>query len=218
MVDGRSAMGTENRAEILRSACAGKATAMQAEDFLELNTKTAGRSLMRDHDLVYIFHNVIDKTGDVAFTESQTFEAVERAFDELEAIIRKVANINGSNMLLTADHGFLFQQDEVAGADIMALPAAQEWMARNRRFALGRGIISTSSVKIFESAQLGLGGNWSAAFPLSLGRFPLQGSGKRYVHGGLSLQEVAGVDLTVPGSSRTGQSATEDHAGRPLRS
>ena len=45
-------------------------------------------------------------------------------------------------------------------------------------------------MKIFSSAQLGVGGEWSAAFPLSLGRFPLQGSGKRYVHGGLSLQEV----------------------------
>ncbi len=33
-------------------------------------------------------------------------------------------------------------------------------------------------------------GDWSAAFPLSLGRFPQQGSGKRYVHGGVSLQEV----------------------------
>ena len=47
-----------------------------------------------------------------------------------------------------------------------------------------------AKVKVFSSASLGLGGDWSAAFPLSLGRFPLQGSGKRYVHGGISLQEV----------------------------
>lgn len=33
-------------------------------------------------------------------------------------------------------------------------------------------------------------GDWSGAFPLALGRFPLKGSGKRYVHGGVSLQEV----------------------------
>jgi hypothetical protein len=45
-------------------------------------------------------------------------------------------------------------------------------------------------VKIFSARDLGLAGDWSAAFPLALGRFPLQGSGKRYVHGGLSLQEV----------------------------
>ena len=40
----------------------GKATAVQAEEFLEMNTKTDGRALMRDHDVIYIFHNTIDKS------------------------------------------------------------------------------------------------------------------------------------------------------------
>lgn len=190
MVDGQSATGTENRAKILSLACGGKGTAIQAEDFLELNTKTDGRALMRDHEVIYIFHNVIDKTGDAPGTEGKTFDAVEQAFEELDLIIKKVANINGSNMLLTADHGFLFQQDDVAEDDATPLPAAREWTFRNRRFSFGRGIPAAPKVKNFESAALGVGGDWSAAFPLSLGRFPLQGSGMRYVHGGLSLQEV----------------------------
>jgi uncharacterized protein (TIGR02687 family) len=189
-VDGRSAAGTANRAEILSLACAGKAIGLQAEEFLELNTKTKGRALMRDHEVIYIFHNVIDKTGDASGTEAKTFDAVEDAFEELELIIKKVANINGSNMLLTADHGFLFQQDDVDADDATPLPAAGEWTFRNRRFAFGRDILADSKVKVFGSAALGLGCDWSAAFPLSLGRFPLQGSGKRYVHGGISLQEV----------------------------
>jgi uncharacterized protein (TIGR02687 family) len=189
-VDGRSATGTANRREILSLACDSKATAIQAEDFLELNTKTEGRALMRDHEVIYIFHNVIDKTGDAPSTEAKTFDAVEDAFAELDLIIKKVANINGSNMLLTADHGFLFQQDDVAKDDATALPAAGEWTFKNRRFALGRDISPNAKVKIFGSTELGLAGDWSAAFPLSLGRFPLQGSGMRYVHGGISLQEV----------------------------
>ena len=189
-VDGQSAIGTENRAKILKFACGGKGTAIQAEDFLELNTKTDGRALMRDHEVIYIFHNVIDKTGDAPGTEGKTFDAVEQAFAELDLIIKKVANINGSNMLLTADHGFLFQQDEVAEGDATPLPAAGEWTFRNRRFSLGHAIPPAAQVKIFASAALGVSGDWSAAFPLSLGRFPLQGSGMRYVHGGISLQEV----------------------------
>lgn len=189
-IDGRSTAGTTNRREILSLACEGKATAIQAEDFLELNTKTEGRDLMRQHEVIYIFHNVIDKTGDAPRTEAKTFDAVENAFAELELIIKKVANINGSNMLLTADHGFLFQQDDVARADATVMPAAAEWTFRNRRFALGRNITPNANVKIFSSTALGLGGDWSAAFPLSLGRFPLQGSGMRYVHGGVTLQEI----------------------------
>jgi uncharacterized protein (TIGR02687 family) len=190
MVDGRSASGTPNRAEILRLACDGKGTALQAEEFLELNTKTDGRALMRDHDVIYIFHNTIDKVGDSVNTEAKTFDAVETAFGEIEAIIKKVANINGTNMLLTADHGFLFQQDDLDSGDMTAVPSANEWSYRSRRFILGKGIESNSKVKIFTSNALGVAGEWSAAFPLSLGRFPLQGSGKRYVHGGISLQEV----------------------------
>ncbi len=189
-VDGRSATGTANRAEILSLACEGRATALQAEEFLELNTKTEGRALMRDHDVIYILHNAIDKVGDSASTEAKTFDAVETAFAEIEAIIKKVANINGSNMLLTADHGFLFQQDEVDSGDMATVPAADEWSYRSRRFILGKGIESSSKVTVFTSTALGVNGDWSAAFPLSLGRFPLQGSGKRYVHGGTSLQEV----------------------------
>jgi uncharacterized protein (TIGR02687 family) len=189
-VNGRSATGTANRREILSLACDGKATAIQTEEFMELNTKTEGRALMRDHEVIYIFHNVIDKMGDAPGTEAKTFDAVEMALTELEVIIKKVANINGNNMLLTADHGFLFQQDNVAKDDAVALPTAGEWTFKNRRFALGRDISPNAKVKIFDSAALGLMGDWSAAFPLSLGRFPLQGSGMRYVHGGISLQEV----------------------------
>ncbi len=189
-VDGRSATGTENRVEILRLACAGRATGIRGEEFLELNTKTDGRALMRDHDVIYIYHNVIDKIGHTPGTEAKTFDAVEQAFDELDLIIKKVANINGTNMLLTADHGFLFQQDDVADDDATPIPEAAEWLFRDRRFAFGRGVSANPAVKVFGSATLELDGNWSSAFPLSLGRFPLQGSGKRYVHGGITLQEV----------------------------
>ena len=190
-VDGRSATGTDNRTEILRRGSGVSARAIQAEEFLEMNSKTDGRALTRDHEVIYIFHNLIDKLGDDLKTEARTSEGVEQAFAELEDIIRKIANVNGSNMLLTADHGFLFQQDDVADDDMTPLPAAREWLYRSRRFALGRDITPSPAVKIFRSADLGLGGDWSAAFPLSLGRFPLQASGKRFVHGGVTLQEIA---------------------------
>lgn len=189
-LDGRSCTGTEARNEILKRALDGKGTAIQAEHFLEMNTKVEGRALMRDHEVIYIFHNVIDKVGDSSTTEAKTTEAVEQAFDELVKIVKRVGNVNGNNMLLTADHGFLFQQEPLDKGDSTALPDAAEWTNRNRRFAIGRGITESGATKVFDASQLGLPGDWSCAFPVSLGRFPLQGSGKRYVHGGFSLQEV----------------------------
>jgi uncharacterized protein (TIGR02687 family) len=189
-VDGRSATGTENRNEILKRALNGRGTAIQAEQFLDLNTKSEGRSLMREHDVIYIFHNVIDKTGDAPVTEAKTVDAVEQAFEELTQIVKKVANINGTTMLLVADHGFLFQQDAVDDGDDTDFPPASAWTFRNRRFAIGKAIRPTGDTKAFAAGQLDLPGDWSCAFPVSLGRFPIQGSGKRYVHGGFSLQEV----------------------------
>lgn len=210
-LDGRSCTGTEARNEILKLALDGKGTAIQAEQFLEMNTKIEGRALMRDHEVIYIFHNVIDKTGDSSTTEAKTTEAVEQAFEELVKIVKKVTNVNGNNMLLTADHGFLFQQEPLDKGDSTALPEATEWTNRNRRFAIGRGITESKATKVFEASQLGLPGEWSCAFPVSLGRFPLQGSGKRYVHGGFSLQEVVipVVHINKSRSDDTGRVSVE---------
>jgi uncharacterized protein (TIGR02687 family) len=234
IVNGQSTVGTENRDKVLKKYLDGKGVAIQAAQFLELNTKTEGRALMREHDVIYIYHNVIDKIGDSAVTEAKTVDAVEQAFEELMLIVKKVANVNGNNMLLTADHGFLFQQDDVHKGDATQLPAAGEWINRNRRFAIGRNILETPGVRIFSAAQLGLSGDWSCAFPHSLGRFPLQGSGKRYVHGGFSLQEVVlpvvhinksrtddtgrvGVELMrVPAKITTGQVSLSLFQEKPL--
>jgi hypothetical protein len=145
---------------------------------------------MQQNDVLYVYHNVIDKTGDSPTTEAKTADAVEEAFRELLEIVKKVPNLNVSNMLLVSDHGFLFQQDDVSDEDHCAYPLATEWLNRNRRFAIGYGIQKSTDTITFSAEQLNLTGSWSCAFPASLGRFPLQGSGKRYVHGGYSLQEV----------------------------
>jgi len=210
-LDGRSCTGTSCRNEILKKALDGKGTAIQAVHFLEMNTKIEGRALMRDHEVVFIFHNVIDKTGDSSTTEAKTTDAVEKAFEELIQIVKKVANVNGNNMILTADHGFLFQQEPLEAGDSASLPDATEWTYRDRRFAIGRGIAESGASKVFNATQLGLSGDWSCAFPVGLGRFPLQGSGKRYVHGGFSLQEVVipVVHINKSRSDDTGRVSVE---------
>jgi uncharacterized protein (TIGR02687 family) len=189
-VDGRESAGTDARREILAATVRCRATALQAEAFMEMNTATEARALIRDHDVVYLYHNVIDDTGDKLASEAQTTEAVESAMESLLKLLKKIANANGGQVLLTADHGFLFQQTEVAEADDLPLPVAAEWLFPHRRFAIGRGLRPTAGIKVFTASALGLSGDWVAAFPMALGRFPLKGSGKRFVHGGISLQEV----------------------------
>ena len=115
---------------------------------------------------------------------------MEQTFDELELILRKIASLKGSQAVITADHGFLFQQEPVDANDRAEFPPASELSFKNRRFALGSGIKASTGQKVFTAAELGLSGSWEAVFPLGLDRFPRSGSGSRFVHGGTSLQEV----------------------------
>lgn len=190
LVDGQSATGTENRDKLLKAYANGRATAILAEDFLNLATSKEGAELTRDHDLIVIYHNRIDRIGDKRESEADTCQAVEQTFDDLELILRKIASLKGSQAVITADHGFLFQQEPVDANDRAQFPTAKDLSFKNRRFALGRGIKASAGQKLFTADQLGLSGNWQAVFPLGLDRFPRSGSGSRFVHGGTSLQEV----------------------------
>lgn len=188
--DEKSTAGTENRSAILGSYLPGGGCALTSEKFLAMNSHTEGRPLMKVNDVIFIYHNVIDKIGDDRHSEAQTPAAVENAFDEIEKIIKKAVSINFTHVFVTADHGFLFQQEPVSDEDATPLPSATRVLNKNRRFVFGEGIKATPKVLVRHASGLGLPGEWECAFPRSLGRFPLKGSGKRYVHGGLTLQEM----------------------------
>ena len=192
VLDGQRTSSTEDRDKILKTYAKGRAKAIKAEDFLNLTTSKEGADLTRDHDLIVIYHNRIDRIdriGDKRESEADTCQAVEDSFADLDMILRKIASLKGSQAVITADHGYLFQQEPVDANDRAEFPAAKELSFKNRRFALGTGIQASGGQKVFTAGALGLAGDWEAVFPLGLDRFPRSGSGSRFVHGGTSLQE-----------------------------
>ena len=80
---------------------------------LNLATSKEGADLTRDHDLIVIYPNRIDRIGDTRESEADTCQAVEDSFADLDKILRKIASLKGSQAVITADHGFLFQQEPV---------------------------------------------------------------------------------------------------------
>ncbi|MCV5341626.1 PglZ domain-containing protein, partial [Escherichia coli] len=91
--------------------------AIKSKDLLELKNQE-GRDLIRDYEVVYIWHNTIDATGDTASTEDKTFEACRAAVTELKDLVTKVINrLHGTRIFVTADHGFLFQQQALSVQD-----------------------------------------------------------------------------------------------------
>jgi hypothetical protein len=78
----------------------------------------------------------------------------------------------------------------VADSDFITYDVAGEAEKNNRRFVLGQNLQVPDAAMHFTAQELGLKGDREVVLPKSVKRFRQRGSGSRYVHGGLSLQEV----------------------------
>lgn len=189
IVDGQSAQGSTNRGKILAAAVPSSAVVL-AKDLLDMN-QADSRALLRDNDVVYVYHNLIDKTGDTRDTEERVFAAAEDTLSELVRLVKKLTNANASNLLVTADHGFIYQHRPLEESAFLSnVPEGDEVLYRDRRFILGRGLRSQAGFRTFTPEQLGLEGSLNVQIPKSINRLRLKGSGSRFVHGGATLQEV----------------------------
>ena len=189
LVDGQSSQGTQNREKILKMGSGKIGTALKADDFIKMEREEC-RTLLRDNDVVYFYHNLIDFTGK-RDSEERVFEAAENTLDFLIKLIKKLTGANASNLLVTADHGFIYQHRPIAESDYLSTDVSgDEILYRDRRFVMGRGLKESSSFKSFTSAELGLTGNIEVQIPKSINRLRLQGSASRFVHGGATLQEL----------------------------
>ena len=190
LVDGQSSQGAANRTKILKAATAGRGQAVTGEDLMAMNREDS-RELLKANDVLYIYHNRIDHTGDKMHSEGQAFEAVEQTLGDLVRIVKKLTAANASNLLITADHGFIYQNRALEESDFSGVDArGDEILYRDRRFVLGKGLKENSGLRKFESSALGLSGDVDVQIPKSINRLRLKGSGSRFVHGGASLQEV----------------------------
>ena len=188
-IGGISTQGTANRDKLIKLTLGDKACAKQAKSILEM-TQDQGRELFKRHDVIYIYHNRIDHAGDKMQSEGEAFDATERTFEDLMTLVKKLTAYNASNILITADHGFIYQNRPLEESDFLTAEVQGDIHYRDRRFLLGKQLSAPHSVKVFSSAQLGLVGDVHAAIPKGIQRLRLSGSGSRFVHGGATLQEV----------------------------
>jgi uncharacterized protein (TIGR02687 family) len=190
LVDGQSSQGTANRIKILGQAINKRTTACKADELMAMKGDDC-RALVRDHDVIYVYHNRIDATGDKRESEERVFEAVEETLQELIRLIKKLTGANANNLLVTSDHGFIYQNRAIDESDFSGVDAeGDQILFRDRRFVLGKGLAEASSLHKFTPEQLGLAGEVEVQIPKSINRLRLKGSGSRFVHGGASLQEV----------------------------
>ena len=187
LCDGELTDGTENRDKILKRY-APKNCAVTYETLLTLN-QSQRRELVGGADVVYIYHNKIDAVGDKANTENQVFEACETAVEELKNLVRMIVNsMNGSNILITADHGFLYsyeplQESEKAEASLVN----GNLMETGRRYILAEQ--NASSDLLMRIPMDSYSDTLTGFAPYETIRIKKPGGGINFVHGGISLQE-----------------------------
>ena len=189
-VDGMSSKGTAARTKILQTNSGVRATAIKAVDFMNMNSSKEGREFVKQYDLIYIYHNKIDHEGDDTNSENSVFVAVEQELVYLMDIMKKIANMNGNNMMVTSDHGFIYQHSELDESDFSISGHSGEIWKENRRFIMGKNLTSDSATKSFIGVALGIQSDVDILITKSINRLRVKGASSRFVHGGASLQEI----------------------------
>lgn len=188
LVDGKYSTSTEQRAKIL-SAYEG--TAIRTEDFKSLG-RDKGREFVQKHRVIYIYHNIIDNEGDDQKSEHRTFTAARETINDLSSLVSHIVNtLNGTHIFITADHGFLYQEDYPNSSDKSGLGAKPKGTLKaKKRYLLGSNLGKATNV-FHGNTQTTAGTINSMEFwvPKGANRFHFVG-GARFVHGGAMLQEI----------------------------
>lgn len=188
MADDMPTSGLANRQKILAKA---EGTAIKADDFMAMS-KTVGREFIKPYRVIYIYHNQIDQTADTG-NEEKTFAAVRNTIAELGNIVARIVNtLNGNYVVVTADHGFLFQESAPTESDknpITDKPSGT--VISKKRYLLGKSLSDHAGAYHGKtSVTASANGEMEFWVPRGTNRFHFIG-GSRFIHGGAMPQEVA---------------------------
>jgi uncharacterized protein (TIGR02687 family) len=197
LADGHTVATLEQRNEHLKPF---GGMAIKAEELMALG-KDKGRELVREQRLIYVYHDRIDMTGDKQASETKTFEAAAQTVQELSGLLGLIINgLNGSTVLVTADHGFMYQESPLDESDKSTLeekPAGT--LKAKKRYLIGRDLGTTPKAWSGNTAvTAGTTAEGSLDFwvPKGASRFHFAG-GARFVHGSAMPQEVVVPVITV---------------------
>lgn len=197
LVDGQTTQGLEQRHKVLQRY----QSTFAAVQFAEVNnwSRQEAREFFKNHDTVYVYHNHIDAVADKRSTQSLTLDAVEDSLNELEGLISKLTKSwNRTHVVLCSDHGFIYQHRPVADSWLEDFPSLPDPLELHQRYMLvrrGRGKVAGYRIPL--SRLLPCDEDIDMILPRGVNRFRRQGVGHKFVHGGLSLQELAVPGLTV---------------------
>lgn len=185
-----------------------KSRAVQYDDIKNMSQEEL-RSVFAGQEVVYVYHDQIDARGDKYKTENEVFVACEEAIDEIAKLIRRLTtSANTSHFIVTSDHGFIYKRDKLTSSDkIGGITGASD------RFVISDAPMQESGIcSIPLKNASGTNDDRVVNMPMGSTLFRAPGSGKNYVHGGCSPQEmlVPVIEVKTERAKRETSSATID--------
>ena len=187
-VDGSILSTTDKRSEHLES-CKEGAICVPFETVAEYNQEK-NREIFK-HPLVYILHDVIDKTGHDG-TSKQITQSCHEAIDDLARIIHKIhESYNVTEVYITSDHGFLFNDIVFAEKDKHKI--TEDTLERSSRYYFTYSDKEVSGIVKFPLEEVSGIRNPKPIFvavPQGTNRLAAPSGGYMFTHGGAAMQEI----------------------------
>lgn len=185
LADGQST-DAGNRDKVLKAANPAS-VALKYDNIIGL--KRADRqALVKGMDVVYIYHDKIDEASHTS--DSAVFPACEDAITEIKNLTRIIVNeFGGTNIIVTADHGFLYTYSPLSEDDKVDKTTPTEHDVEVDR----RYLITQKGAKpdyLLPVRFMGGETEYDAFAPRENVRIKKKGGGLNFVHGGISLQEM----------------------------
>ena len=190
-VDGLPSKGSVAREKILNEIGGIKASTILADELASYKVKSdEAKNLVQMNDVVYVYHNIIDKTGDDKISEEKVFDAAQKELEHLVGLIKRIANFNITHVVITADHGFIYQNEALPESDFADAQINGTVSKSNRRFVVGNQLEHNDAVFKYKASDLKIDSDTDILIPKGMNRLRRQGAGSRFIHGGAMLQEV----------------------------
>lgn len=165
-----------------------ESVALKYKDIITMKRAERSAQVKGKDTVVYIYHDTIDEASHTS--DMAVFSACDKAISELKNLVRIIVNeFGGTNILITADHGFLYTYSPLAEDDKVDKTSFNGMdVEYGRRYAIMQ---KNAKPKYLLPVKF-LGGNtdFDGFAPRESIRIKMNGGGMNFVHGGISLQEM----------------------------
>lgn len=187
LVDGQQLSTAEQRTAHVNKYRDG-AVCINYSDVMNGNA-LAVRELFK-RPLVYIFYNTIDETGH-SQSPFDVIRACRTAIDDLTVLVRRLhASWNVTNVIVTSDHGFIYNDMQFEEKDKHSI--VENFIEKKTRYYLTESkdkIEGISKYPLQQVSGMTSVNQTYVAVPTGTNRFAASG-GYNFAHGGAALQEM----------------------------